>query len=311
MRHYLGELLQALETSYPAGLTVSELRVKFSSDTDGIIHDAVHGKLILSPIYDPGGNFRDGDIIYLDVNGFGLLNQMKMKEAVDTLDNSIKGFNKSSDKYSKELVDLTWAIYTFTIIVAALPIYEKIIQLYNVSPIAEIVWLFVGVLGIAAFMILYFHLKDNMRIKDAFNYLRDNLNLTKTEDKKGLIELLLIVGSLVVAFKTPEDLISNNIAIKGSTITLFFMIFALFSILYFIFIQSENIKVEKKIKPINWISFIIAISFSIIMAILLAMSTIKDIIDPLIQSVSYLLVFFAYWLPFTFIIWAALRIKNP
>ncbi|CAG0994714.1 hypothetical protein METP2_02840 [Methanosarcinales archaeon] len=309
MRHYLGELLQALEKSYPHGLTVSELREKFSSDTDDIIHDAVRGKLILYPIYDPGGNFRVGDIIYLDVNGFGLLNQMKMKEAVDTLDLSIRRFNESSDKYSKEMVYLTWAIYTFTIIVVAIPIYEKFIQLFNVSPIAEIVWLFVGVLGIVALMLLYFQFKDNMGIKDTFNNLRDKLNLNNTEQKTGLIELLLIVGSLVVAFKTADDLKGNSLVIKSSIITLLFMIFALFSILYFIFIQSENIEVKRKIKPIWSISFIIAISFSVIMAILLAMSAIKDIKDPLIEVVSFLIIVFAYSLPFAFIIWAALRIK--
>jgi hypothetical protein len=107
MRHYLDELLKALEKSYPDGLKVSDLREKFSSDTDEIIHDAVRGKLIFYPVYHPGGNFGSGDKIYLDVNGFGLLNQMKMKEAVDQLDVSIKGFNESSDKSYEKIIDLT------------------------------------------------------------------------------------------------------------------------------------------------------------------------------------------------------------
>ncbi|MDO9098999.1 MAG: hypothetical protein Q7U60_12885, partial [Candidatus Methanoperedens sp.] len=206
MRHYLGELLETLEESYPEGLRVSELRERFSLDIDDRIHDAVRGRLIFYPNYDPGGNFLPQTKIYLDVNGFGLLNQMKMKEAVDRLDVSIRRFNESNDKYSKELIYLTRAIYTFTIIVVALPIYEKIIQLFKVSPLAEIVSLSLGVLGIVAFMLLYFHLKDSMSIKGTFNNLRDDFNLNNPEHKKRLIELLLIVGSLVVAFKTPEDL---------------------------------------------------------------------------------------------------------
>lgn len=158
-------------------------------------------------------------------------------------------------------------------------------------------------------MLLDFHFKDSMNIKDTFNNLRDSLNLNDPEHKKGLIELLLIVGSLVVAFKTPEDLTSHSIAIKGSIITSFFMIFALLSILYFILIQTEIKEGDKKIKQINDISFFIALFFSAIMAIILAMSTIKDIIIPLIEGGLYFLIFFAYWLPFTFFIWAALRIK--
>ena len=150
-----------------------------------------------------------------------------------------------------------------------------------------------------------------MTIKDNYYNLRDNLNLTETEDKKGLIELLLIVGSLVVAFNTTEDLTGNHVVMNGSIITLFFMFFALSSICYFIFIQSEYIKVEKKIIDINWIAYAVAIFFSAIMAIILAMSTIKFIEKPLMESGFFLLVFFAYWLLFTFLISAALRIKNP
>ncbi len=116
MRHYLGELLEALEESYPDGLTVSELREKFSSDIDDTIHDAVRGHLIFYPIYDPGGNFLAESIIYLDVNGFGLLNQMKMKEAVDQLDVSIRKFDESSDKSSKIIQRYTAMLIVLTIL---------------------------------------------------------------------------------------------------------------------------------------------------------------------------------------------------
>ncbi len=144
-----------------------------------------------------------------------------------------------------------------------------------------------------------------MELKEKFNNLQDYFNLN-LEHKKGLTELLLIVGSLVVAFNSPENLKSQNIAIKSSIITLFFLIFAFFSIIYFILIQTE---INKKRKLINDSSFIIASFFSVVMAIILAISTIKDINNPLIERIGYLLVLFVYWLPFTFFIWSALRIK--
>lgn len=144
--------------------------------------------------------------------------------------------------------------------------------------------------------------------KDTFNNMKSFFNLDCTEHKTRLIELLLIVGSLVVAFKTPDDLTSGSIAIKGSLITMFFMIFVIFSILYFILIQKEIKEDSKKIKPINYSSFIVAVSFSTIMANLLALSAIKDITIPLLEVGSYLIIFIVYCLSLTFFIWAALRI---
>ncbi len=157
MRVYLDKLLAALEKSYPEGLTVSELRERFSFEIDDTIHDAVRGRLIFYPNYHPGGNFLPQTKIYLDVKGLELLNQMKMKEAVDKLDVSINNFNKSSDKYSKKSIELTYAVYVFTILVVALPIYEKSIQLFNVSPVAEIVWLLIGIVVIAESMLIYYN----------------------------------------------------------------------------------------------------------------------------------------------------------
>jgi len=156
MRHYLGELLQALEKSYPDGLKVSELREKFFSETDAIIHDAVRGQLIFFNTYDQGGSFLPESLIYLNVNGFGLLNQMKMKEAVDQLDRSINKFSDLSDKSSEELIYLTKAIIVFTIIVAAIPLNEKILQLINInSPLGWIIGYFMCV-SIATLMLYYF-----------------------------------------------------------------------------------------------------------------------------------------------------------
>ncbi|WAM22202.1 MAG: hypothetical protein OI860_00125 (plasmid) [Candidatus Methanoperedens sp.] len=38
-------------------------------------------------------------------------------------------------------------------------------------------------------------------------------------------------------------------------------------------------------------------------------SFIKDIKNPSTEGIAYKIIFFAYWLPFTLFIWAALRIK--
>lgn len=147
-------------------------------------------------------------------------------------------------------------------------------------------------------------------IKEIFNNKKKEYNLDCTEHKTKLIELILIVGSIVVAFKTPDNLTSGYMGIKGSYITLFFMIFVLFSIQYFILTQKEIKEDSKKIKSINDSSFIVAVSFSVIIAILLAMSSIKDIKDPLIEVCSFLILFFGYSLSSTFFIWAALRIDQ-
>jgi hypothetical protein len=156
MRHYLGELLEALEKSYPDGLTVNELHEKFSSEIDGTIHDAVRGHLILYPIYDPGGNFGAGDRIYLDVNGFGLLNQMKMKEAIDQLDVSIRRFNESSDKSSKtielynaRLVNLTLLLVVLTVALLVIP---------TDTPSSE---KYIGILFIVGMVLIMFPLMKN------------------------------------------------------------------------------------------------------------------------------------------------------
>jgi hypothetical protein len=78
-------------------------------------------------------------------------------KAYNQINDSINKFNESSDKYSKKLIELTYAVYVFTIIVVALPIYEKVLQLFKVSPTAEIFWLLVAVVVIAGGMATYYN----------------------------------------------------------------------------------------------------------------------------------------------------------
>ncbi len=106
----------------------------------------------------------------LTITGFQYLNQIRIKKAIEDLNDSIhrfkvsndkssknievsiNEFSESSDKYSKELIELTQAIYIFTIIVAALPIYEKILH----GNFYEAILLFGGVGVIVAIMLMYF-----------------------------------------------------------------------------------------------------------------------------------------------------------
>ncbi|MCZ7358379.1 MAG: hypothetical protein O8C66_01555 [Candidatus Methanoperedens sp.] len=134
----------------------------------------------------------------------------------------------------------------------------------------------------------------------------DNLYLER-ESRKRLIELILIVGSILIALKTPETLNGNIIHLKDNNITTLFMIVIFFSVLYFILIQKEVNENQNKI--VSVIGFVIAIFFSAIMASFLAISVAKDFLTASSAATSYLFVFFPYWLIFTFVIWVALREK--
>lgn len=73
--------------------------------------------------------YIDGISYVLTNKGLDRLTQIRIKNTIEQLDKSIKKFNESSDKSSNKMIELTWAIYTFTIIVAALPINEKCRQM--------------------------------------------------------------------------------------------------------------------------------------------------------------------------------------
>ncbi|MCZ7381870.1 MAG: hypothetical protein O8C64_09955 [Candidatus Methanoperedens sp.] len=140
-------------------------------------------------------------------------------------------------------------------------------------------------------------------IKERF---KDFLYLER-EDRKRLIELILLVGSILVALKTPQTLTGQIIFLNDNKITEIFMLFILLSIYYFILIQKE-VKEKNKI----WVTFIgvlISAIFSAIMAGFLAISVAKEYPTPSSALSSYFIVFFAYWLSFTIIIGVALREK--
>lgn len=127
MRAYLGELLEELESAYPKPLTVGSLQKKLGDDVDGTIREAVSRGLITYPTYKQnGGTLGTDDRVYLGIKGFEVLNQIKIKEAIEEFNESsnkasnqlkelIKNFKESSDKSSRMLNSYTLLLVIFTI----------------------------------------------------------------------------------------------------------------------------------------------------------------------------------------------------
>lgn len=145
------------------------------------------------------------------------------------------------------------------------------------------------------------------QLKVTHTKLSEIFYLNDIAQKTKLIEILLIVGSLIVAFKTPEALYSKYIGIKDTAVTMIFIFFALFSIAYYILVQKEVNENTKGI--INTTSFFVAVSFSAIPSSILAISMVKNISSFSTALISYFLVVVVYLGLFTTIIWAALRVK--
>ncbi len=145
------------------------------------------------------------------------------------------------------------------------------------------------------------------KLKVTHTKLSDIFYLHEISQKTKLIEILLIVGSLIVAFKTPEALYSKYIGLKDTAVTMIFIFFALFSITYYILIQKELNENSKRI--INIASFFVAVSFSAIPSSILAISMVKNMSSFSMALLSYFLVVVVYMGFFSTVIWAALRVK--
>ncbi len=145
------------------------------------------------------------------------------------------------------------------------------------------------------------------KLKVSHSKLSEVFYLHEISQKTKLIEILLIVGSLIVAFKTPEALYSKYIGMKDTAVTMIFIFFALFSIAYYILIQKEVNENTKRI--INIASFFVAVSFSAIPSSILAISMVKNMSSFSMALLSYFLVVIVYLGLFSTVIWAALRVK--
>ena len=112
----------------------------------------------------------------------------------------------------------------------------------------------------------------------------------KQPEKLKLIELLLIVGSILIAFKA-----------QPYNITIIFMIYLVASIIYYIFIQSLTLELNGgKNYLFNLIPLFIAVIFSTILNVNIFLNTFSQF--PTFSTILYIL----YFIMFSFIIYAAL-----
>jgi len=123
----------------------------------------------------------------------------------------------------------------------------------------------------------------------------DKFYLEKPEDKKKLIEILLIIGTLVAAFKIEDYLLIP------------FTIFIIFSIPYFIMIQKELNEGDKRF--VNFISGIIAFTFSFPLSTFLALNLAGYLHDNAMKVSSFILIFSIYMMFSTLVIWFALKVE--
>lgn len=110
----LRQILEELDDNFDEGLTIGELLRK-SANKKAILR-AIEGNLVSMPLLDKRlfdniwKKFEIGDIkeeglfaqanslrLAISSNGYALLNQMRTRVSIDTLDHSIKKFNQSSD----------------------------------------------------------------------------------------------------------------------------------------------------------------------------------------------------------------------
>ena len=122
--------------------------------------------------------------------------------------------------------------------------------------------------------------------------------LEKYEQKAKLIELLIIIGALIFAFKIPEE------------INWIFLIFIGFSVPYFIIIQKEKDKIKEYMILINFLSVIVSVSFSSILAYSMAVAGTNNISILSLKIGSFGVTYIIYGLFFTITIWSALKVKS-
>ena len=102
MELMLGDLLEELDGYYPAGYPIKELEKRFNPR---LLHEARADGAIRERIV-----LGKSEGMVLTVQGYTILNQIRLKKATDSLNNSIKEFDKSSQRYSRKVIGLTIAM---------------------------------------------------------------------------------------------------------------------------------------------------------------------------------------------------------
>ncbi len=127
------------------------------------------------------------------------------------------------------------------------------------------------------------------RLKFYFNNFVEKVNLN-TEKKSKLIEILLLVGTILVALKTLQDFL-----------LIVFMFFIFSSIFYYIIIQNDNSK------PSCWDNIhvlVIAATFSMLVNVNLFINLWSDFVR--FSPPLGIILFSIYYLVLTFLLYAAL-----
>ncbi|NOR46887.1 MAG: hypothetical protein GQ533_02400 [Methanosarcinaceae archaeon] len=124
--------------------------------------------------------------------------------------------------------------------------------------------------------------------------------LENRQDKIKLIELLLITGTLISAFKT------------SGIFDVIFIFFIIVAIPYFIIVKKE--KYEGKISTddkrlVNVFSISVAATYSAILSAILALNVVNDLNDIVMKVGSFIVIYISYGVILTLIIWTALKVK--
>ena len=124
--------------------------------------------------------------------------------------------------------------------------------------------------------------------------------LENRQDKIKLIELLLITGTLISAFKT------------SGIFDVIFIFFIIVAIPYFIIVKKE--KYEGKISTddkrlVNVFSISVAATYSAILSAILALNVVNDLNDIVMKVGSFIVIYISYGVILTLIIWTELKVK--
>ena len=128
MQKDLIDLLKKLESSYPKNLTLGEFR-KEEEDSQTFSHAFARGLVEVSN-GSPFMAFNRSSYNYtlrcnLSSKGFDLLNRIRLEEAIEKLDSSIKKFNESSDKSANIIKNLTIVILIMAIVQVAITLVNR------------------------------------------------------------------------------------------------------------------------------------------------------------------------------------------
>jgi len=127
MESMLNHLLELFDVAYPNNLSVNELEGHgFKRD---FIMECMHKNLLDYPhnMQDYGIeeiNKKDNLPLVLGKQGFLMLIQFRLKKATEKLDDSVKKFDESSEKSSKNMITLTVWIKGLTIALVLIGIIQ-------------------------------------------------------------------------------------------------------------------------------------------------------------------------------------------